>query len=107
MPESLPLVPLSLCAPGVTAVIRCIRCRGPIRRRLADMGMTRGACVEVVRTAPLGDPIELKVRGYHLCVRKDEALHVMVEVTPCSGHRAGAPLCRWRRWKRWDGAAGE
>ena len=48
------------------------------------------AAIEVVRTAPLGDPLELKVRGYHLCLRKDEAVHVLVEVTRCPGQRHGA-----------------
>lgn len=43
------------------------------RQRLLEMGMTAGCEFEVVRFAPLGDPIELKVRGYHLSIRKHEA----------------------------------
>lgn len=47
--------------------------------RLLEMGMLPGAVVEVVRLAPLGDPIDLKVRGYHLSIRKHEADMVRVE----------------------------
>lgn len=47
--------------------------------RLMEMGMLPGAVVEVVRLAPLGDPIDLKVRGYHLSIRKHEADMIRVE----------------------------
>jgi ferrous iron transport protein A len=50
------------------------------RQRLIEMGLTRGIDFEVVRYAPLGDPIELKVRGYHLSIRKHEAEGIEVEV---------------------------
>lgn len=73
------LVPLSRCAPGVECVIRRVRGRGPIRRRLADMGIGKGATVEVQRVAPLGDPLDVKIRGYHLCLRKREAASILVE----------------------------
>lgn len=48
-------------------------------RRLMEMGLTRGAAVEVVRYAPMGDPIEIRVRGYHLSLRKSEAAGIAVE----------------------------
>ena len=48
-------------------------------RRLMEMGMLPGAVVEVVRLAPFGDPIDLKVRGYHLSIRKHEADMIRVE----------------------------
>ncbi|HLV24799.1 MAG TPA: FeoA family protein [Gemmatimonadales bacterium] len=48
-------------------------------QRLRDMGLTRGARVEVVRVAPLGDPMELRVRGFILTLRKHEAAGVRVE----------------------------
>lgn len=51
-------------------------------RRLLEMGLTRGAELEMVRHAPLGDPIEIKIRGYHLSLRRAEASGVLVEVTP-------------------------
>ncbi len=46
---------------------------GAIRRRLLDMGLVPGCEVEIERYAPLGDPIEVKIRGYHLSLRKEEA----------------------------------
>jgi len=49
------------------------------RQRLLEMGLTVGAQFEVVRFAPLGDPIEIKVRGYYLSLRKNEASGVLVE----------------------------
>jgi Fe2+ transport system protein FeoA len=47
--------------------------------RLLEMGLLPGTLVEVVRLAPLGDPIDLKVRGYHLSIRKHEAASIQVE----------------------------
>lgn len=48
-------------------------------RRLMDLGLIRGTSVEVMRTAPLGDPIELRLRGYMLTLRRSEAEHITVE----------------------------
>ena len=52
---------------------------GPVRRRILDMGVVPGTEVEVVRVAPLGDPVELLIRGYHLSLRKEEAREILVE----------------------------
>ena len=52
---------------------------GAIRRRLLDMGLTKGATLKVIRLAPLGDPIEVTVRGYELSLRKADAAMVEVE----------------------------
>ncbi len=54
--------------------------RGSIHRRLLDMGLVSGTEVEVERVAPLGDPIEVKIKGYHLTLRKEEAANIEVEV---------------------------
>ena len=51
---------------------------GEITQRLLEMGLTSGTEIEIVRFAPLGDPIELKVRGYHLSVRRQEAEVIQV-----------------------------
>ena len=51
---------------------------GPVRRRIMDMGLTKGAEVTIRKVAPLGDPIELTVRGYELSIRKDEAAKIEV-----------------------------
>ncbi len=66
--------------PGGKATILTIGgAAGGIRRRLLDMGVTAGTRVEVERVAPLGDPIEVKIKGYHLTLRKEEAARIHVE----------------------------
>jgi len=52
---------------------------GPVHRRILDMGVVPGTEVEVVKVAPLGDPVELLIRGYHLSLRKEEAREILVE----------------------------
>lgn len=49
-----------------------------VRRRLLEMGFCNGATVEVIRRAPLGDPIEFRLRGYHLSLRGEQAKHVLI-----------------------------
>jgi ferrous iron transport protein A len=51
------------------------------RQRLIEMGLTKGAELQVIRFAPLGDPIDIKVRGYHLSVRRHEAEAIQIERT--------------------------
>ncbi|UEC42799.1 MAG: Ferrous iron transport protein A [Methanothrix sp.] len=53
---------------------------GSLRRRLMDMGIVRGAEIEMVRRAPLGDPVEFLLRGYNLTLRGGEAANVLLEV---------------------------
>jgi len=53
---------------------------GAIKRRIMDMGITKNARIHVRKVAPLGDPIEVTVRGYELSLRKDEAQNVQVEL---------------------------
>ena len=60
------------------AVVKRLHGEGPVRRRIMDMGITKGVEVKVRRVAPLGDPIELSVRGYELTIRKADA--EMIEV---------------------------
>ncbi len=67
---------LDALAPGATATVTGYR--GDLPARLLEMGLVPGTTVEVVRLAPLGDPMELKVRGFLLSVRKAEAAHVEV-----------------------------
>ena len=54
--------------------------RGSVRRRLLDMGLVSGTEIEMERVAPLGDPIEIKIKGYNLSLRKEEAASIQVEV---------------------------
>ena len=58
---------------GQTAVIRRLHGEGALKRRIMDMGLTKGTEVYVRKVAPLGDPLELTVRGYELSVRKGDA----------------------------------
>ncbi len=51
---------------------------GPLRQRLLDMGLTKGVCVTVQKVAPLGDPLEVRVRGYQLSLRKAEAACILL-----------------------------
>lgn len=71
---------LSELAVGASAIVREFPKAGPAFVRLREMGVLAGTKVTLVRTAPLGDPLEIKVRGYHLTLRKSEAEHVVVEL---------------------------
>lgn len=66
--------------PGEKGRIVKIGIRGGIRRRLVDIGLVSGSEVEVERVAPLGDPIEIKLKGFHLSLRKGDAAKIQVEV---------------------------
>ncbi len=63
---------------GQSAVIEKLHGEGALKRRIMDMGLTKGTEVYVRKVAPLGDPLELTVRGYELSVRKDDA--ALIEV---------------------------
>jgi Fe2+ transport system protein FeoA len=65
---------------GESGKIKAVTGEGRIRRRLFDMGVTPGAEVKMRKKAPLGDPIEVTIRGYELTLRKVEAACVEVEV---------------------------
>ena len=64
---------------GETATVVRIHGEGAIKRRIMDMGLTRGTAVYVRKAAPLGDPMELTVRGYELSLRKADAEMIEVE----------------------------
>jgi DtxR family Mn-dependent transcriptional regulator len=70
---------LASLKPGTKAAIVKTTGAGGIRRRLLDMGATAGTIVEVERVAPLGDPIEVKIKGYRLTLRKQEAAGIRIE----------------------------
>ena len=70
---------LAELAPGESARIAQVAGPAELRHRLLEMGLTRGTTVRLVRVAPLGDPVELHLRGYRLSVRKSEAASVSVE----------------------------
>lgn len=73
MTDSTNEVTLAEMKPKEKGTVLKMNQRGSVTKRLADMGIGRGALIEVERVAPLGDPIDIKVRGYHLSLRKEEA----------------------------------
>ena len=74
------LVKINEFIPEQSGVVKKIQAEGKIRRRLFDMGITPGAVIVMRKTAPLGDPIEVNLRGYELSLRKSEAECVVMEV---------------------------
>ncbi len=74
-------IKLSELAIGSKAVIQGLPPQGPASLRLREMGVLPGVVITLVRTAPFGDPLEIRVRGYNLTLRKSEAEHVMVEIS--------------------------
>ena len=64
---------------GQTVTVKKITGQGPVKRRIMDMGLTKGTEVYVRKVAPLGDPIELTIRGYELSIRKADAEMIEVE----------------------------
>ena len=65
---------------GQTCTIKRLHGEGAVKRRIMDMGLTKGVEVYVRKVAPLGDPMELTVRGYELSIRKADAEMVEVEM---------------------------
>ncbi|WP_294374463.1 ferrous iron transport protein A [uncultured Clostridium sp.] len=64
---------------GQTVTVKKLTGVGPIKRRIMDMGITKGCEIFVRKVAPLGDPIEVQVRGYELSLRKEDAEMIEVE----------------------------
>lgn len=71
---------LDQLSPGEKARVKRVGGQGAVRRRLMDMGLVGGVEIELVKAAPMGDPLEYLLRGYHLSLRKSEAQ--MVELQP-------------------------
>lgn len=65
---------------GETGLVKLVNGEGRFRRRLLDMGVTPGTIIYLRKKAPLGDPLEITLRGYELTLRKDEAQLVVLEV---------------------------
>ena len=66
-------------AVGDSAIVKKLSGEGALKRRIMDMGVTKGVEIIVRKVAPFGDPIEVTVRGYELSLRKDEAANIIVE----------------------------
>ena len=74
------VVPLSQMSVGQKGEILKLLGDGEIYHRLLEMGLTVGSSIEVIRFAPLGDPIDVKIRGYHLSLRRHEAEAISVKL---------------------------
>ena len=70
---------LDMIGVGNSAVIKAVGGDGPLRCRLLDMGLIPRTRVTLEKIAPMGDPIEIRVRGYELTIRKDDAVNIVLE----------------------------
>lgn len=73
------IIPLTKLKIGQESHVVSLSCTGAVRRHIIDMGITPGAVVIMRKAAPMGDPLEINVRGYELSLRKSEAQEIMVE----------------------------
>ena len=71
--------PLSQVKQNEQVLIKEINCPNPLKRHMMDMGLTQGTYVKVKKVAPLGDPMELFLRGYSLTIRKQDAKQILVD----------------------------
>ena len=78
------IVKLADMKPGVSGVVEALEGHGNIQHRLVDMGVVKGSHITVVKVAPLGDAVEVKVKGTALALRKNEA--AMISVAVGGGH---------------------
>ena len=74
------LVSLRQLQPGQEAVVVKIKSSGELGRRIREMGLVPGTSIRVIGRAPLKDPVEIKLRGYNLTLRNNEADHITVEI---------------------------
>jgi len=77
--------PLTELQPGEKAVAVRLTAEGSLARRMLDMGVVPGVMIEVIRRAPLGGPVHIRVRGYDLAMRRQECAAIMVEPLPALG----------------------
>ena len=78
--------------PGEEGVVASLGTKGPMKRRIMDMGVTPGVSVKVIKVAPLGDPIEIFLRGYGLTLRKEDAQRIEiidVQAAPAPAKKGG------------------
>lgn len=75
-----PNISLRQLTPGQQATVAKVTVGGELGRRLRDMGLVTGTTLVVIGRAPLKDPVEIKLRGYNLTLRNNEADHILVEV---------------------------
>ena len=87
---------LKTVQPGTRIIVTRLTGEGKIKRRLMDMGIIPGTEMEVQKVAPLGDPVEIKFKGYNLSLRQEEADTIEVEIVMNAN---GGPRQRRRRFR--------
>lgn len=80
MSEPAPVLTLDSLEIGQRAKVLSLDLAPVQRQHILEMGLTKGVQIEIIRFAPLGDPIDLKVRGYHLSIRKEDARGIQVQL---------------------------
>lgn len=70
--------PLSHMQPGDEGLVSSLLVKGKVRQRLLEMGFVKGTHLKVAKTAPMGDPMELIIKGYHLALRRNESNCILV-----------------------------
>lgn len=71
---------LDKLAVGKSASVKSVDCKSPeLKQHMLDMGLTPGTAIKLIKTAPMGDPMEIRIRGYELTVRKEEAAQIVIE----------------------------
>lgn len=89
---------LKMVKPGTRVIVQKLTGCGRVKRRLMDMGIIPGTEMEVQKIAPLGDPVEIKFKGYNLSLRREEADMIVVEMLPPQKiELLKHPKHRWRR----------
>lgn len=78
---------------GQTVVVKKLHGEGAVKRRIMDMGITKGASIYIRKVAPLGDPIEINVRGYELSIRKADAQMIEVDAPSCGSNCSNCKGC--------------
>ena len=66
---------------GESAKVTVVKGNNAVTKRLMEMGVVPGVSVKMIKSAPFGDPLEIRVRGYHLAMRKSEADHIEVQIS--------------------------
>ena len=73
-------ISLSLLKEGKEGTVFSVNLKGKIKYRLLDIGIIPGARLKVIKTAPLGDPLQIEIKGYNLCIQKEIAQKIIIEV---------------------------
>ena len=71
---------IKTASPGSRVIVQKLQGQGEVKRRLMDMGIIPGTVIQVQKVAPLGDPVEIKFKGYNLSLRWNEAETIVVEI---------------------------